>query len=396
MVENDPSELTTGPEDEEEDQTLIFGTASFLNDTSSDMIAPIWPTFLYSYLGLGYLLVGFIDGLALTLTSLSKLGAGYASDKTGKRKRFITTGYFLSMVSRIGFALSTGFVTIAIAKSMDRLGKIRQPPRDAMVAGAIKEEKRGRAFGLLRAMDSAGAVVGSIITFFLFVYLGYIGIILLATVPAALSVIVIAVFIKEGRGKNVFKGVSISSLDLNLKFFFIASTLFALATFSYSFLILFSSTYYSEFMLPLLYIVFTITDAASAYPFGRASDKVGRKPILVLGFLFLAITAGWAHIATDWFTVIPMFVFFGLSAGALSPVQTTLVADLVEEERRASIIGAFQMVLGITALPAGIIIGWLWESAGSLVAFNFSLILALIALILMMLIKIPKPGEAAN
>ncbi|MCK5151841.1 MAG: MFS transporter, partial [Candidatus Thorarchaeota archaeon] len=101
-------------------------------------------------------------------------------------------------------------------------------------------------------------------------------------------------------------------------------------------------------------------------------------------------------IATDWLTVIPMFIFFGLSAGALSPVQTTLVADLVEEERRASIIGAFQMILGITALPAGIIIGWLWESAGSLVAFNFSLILALIALILMMLIKIPKPGEAAN
>ena len=94
-MENDPSDVSTGPEDEEKDQTLIFGTASFLNDTSSDMIAPIWPTFLYSYLGLGYLLVGFIDGLALTLTSLSKLGAGYASDKTGKRKRLITTGYFL-------------------------------------------------------------------------------------------------------------------------------------------------------------------------------------------------------------------------------------------------------------------------------------------------------------
>ncbi|MHA1908462.1 MAG: MFS transporter, partial [Candidatus Thorarchaeota archaeon] len=120
-MENEPSDFAIGPNDvEEEDQTIIFGTASFLNDASSDMIAPIWPTFLYSYLGLSYFLVGIIDGLALMLTSLSKLGAGYASDKTGKRKGFITTGYFLSMVSRIGFALSTGFVTIAIAKSLDR------------------------------------------------------------------------------------------------------------------------------------------------------------------------------------------------------------------------------------------------------------------------------------
>jgi len=218
----------------------------------------------------------------------------------------------------------------------------------------------------------------------------------LATVPAALSVVVIAVIIKEKRGKDVFKGISFSGLNKNLKLFFIASTLFALATFSYSFLILFSNDYYTVYQLPLLYILFTLTDAASAYPFGRASDRVGRKPILILGFLFLALTAAWAHVATDWLTVIPLFILFGLSAGALTPVQTTLVVDLVDEERRASLIGAFQMVVGVTALPAGIIIGYLWETFGALAAFNFSLMLALIAVIFMMLIKIPKPGEGSN
>ncbi|MDF1540814.1 MAG: MFS transporter [Candidatus Thorarchaeota archaeon] len=393
-MEDDNSKPVPILDQDEKDPTLIFGTASFLNDISSDMIAPIWPNFLYSYLGLSFLLVGFIDGLALTLTSLSKLGAGYASDRTGRRKPFITGGYFLSMISRIGFALSTGFITITISKAMDRLGKMRGPPRDAVVASHTSEKTRGRAFGVLRAMDSAGALVGAIITFFLFAYLGYIGIILLATVPAALSVIVIIVLIKEKRGKDVFKGVSFSGLNKNLKLFFVASTFFAIATFSYSFLILFSNDYYTPYQIPLLYILFTLTDAVSAYPFGRASDKVGRKPILILGFLFLAMTAAWAHIATDWLTVLPLFILFGLSAGALTPVQTTLVADLVEEERRASLIGAFQMIVGVVALPAGIIIGYLWETFGALVAFDFSLILAFIAALFMLLIRIPKPSDS--
>ncbi len=378
---------------EDKDQTLVFGTASFLNDMSSDMIAPIWPLFLNSYLGLDFLLVGVIDGLALMITSLSKLGAGYASDRTGKRKSFIEAGYFLSMISRIGFAISTGFIAIAIAKSMDRLGKIRGPPRDAMVASEVKVKKRGRAFGVLRAMDSAGAFVGAVITFFLFSYLGYLGIILLATFPAACSVIVISVLIKEKRGKDVFKGISFRNLDRNLKLFFLASTLFALATFSYSFLILFAEDYYSVYMIPLLYILFTLTDAASAYPFGRASDRYGRKPILVIGFLFLALTSAWAHFATDWLTIIPLFLLFGLSAGALTPVQTTLVADLVEPERRASIIGAFQMVIGIAALPAGIVIGYLWENFGPLVAFDFSMVMAFAAILIMLLIRVRNLEE---
>ena len=119
---------------DERDPTLVFGTASFLNDTSSDMIASIWPTFLRLHLGLSFFQIGIVDGLALTLTSLSILGAGYTSDRTGKRKSFITIGYFMSMISKIGFLISTGFYHIIFWKSTDRLGKMRGPPRDAIVA----------------------------------------------------------------------------------------------------------------------------------------------------------------------------------------------------------------------------------------------------------------------
>lgn len=388
----------------------VFGVASFLNDAGSDMIAPIWPTFLSNQLGFTAGQVQIIDSLALTITSVSKLAAGYASDRTGKRKAFITLGYSLSMISRIGFVLAAVLASklqLVFWKSMDRLGKIRGPPRDAIVAGHVAESKRGRAFGVLRALDTAGALFGSIITFlltlFLFDFLGYLGIILLAAIPTIGSIIVVSVLIKEKRGKDIFKGVSFHGLNRNLKVFLMASLLFAFATFSYSLLLLYAENY--GFTEPsqqtLLYILFTAVYAGSAYPFGRLSDRLGRKPILFGAFLLLLITAAWGYLVfmsaeSFGLLILPLFLTFGLMNGALDPVQTTLVADLVEEERRASIIGAFQMAVGIVALPAGIIIGYLWDITPQF-AFLYSILVTLIAIIMLTLIRTEKddggPGE---
>jgi MFS family permease len=382
-------------DEQERNPAHVFGVASFLNDTGSDMIAPIWPTFLTTQLGLSGGQVQMVDGLALMITSLSKLGAGYASDRTGKRKSFITLGYAMSSIARIGFVVATlgyQFLQIILWKSMDRLGKIRGPPRDAIVAGHAKEKERGRAFGLLRALDTAGAVLGTIITFLLFRYIGYSGIILLAVIPSFGSVIVVSVLIKEKRGTDIFKGVSFRGLDWNLKVFLSASILFALATFSYSLLILLSIDFgYSVEQQTLLYLLFTAVYATSAYPFGRLSDSVGRKPIMIVAFLFLIVTALWANMFVfNMLTIIPLFIFFGLMNGALDPVQTSFVSDLVEEERRASIIGAFQMSVGIAAFPAGLIIGYLWDTISSYAAFNYTIILSFLALLLLMVIRTRK------
>jgi MFS family permease len=389
---------TMHEEETERNPTFVFGLASLLNDTGSDMIAPIWPTFLTTQLSLSVGQVQIVDGLALMVTSLARLGSGYVSDKTGKRKRFITLGYTLSAFARIGFILATlGFQLLQILfwKSMDRLGKMRGPPRDAIVAAYASEKRRGRAFGVLRALDTGGAAIGTIITFLLFAYIGYTGIILLAVIPSIGSVIVVTILIKEKRGKDIFKGVSFRGLDRNLKIFLASSILFALATFSYSLLILYSASFgYTVSQQTLLYLLFVLVYAATAYPFGRISDRVGRKPVMIAAFLFLILTSAWAYIFTlDMLTVIPLFIFFGLMNGALDPVQTSFVADLVEEERRASIIGAFQMAVGVSALPAGLIIGYLWDSFSPLTAFLYSIIITFFALILLLTIRTKKSKE---
>ena len=402
MAETTGTSDDSSSREEDRDLTLVFGTASFLNDTGSDMISPIWPTFLTDVLHLQFYQVGIVDGLALAITSLSKLAAGYASDRTGKRKAFITAGYVMSMVSRIGYIIAYSFVGILFWKSMDRLGKMRGPPRDAILAEHAGQEKRGKSFGILRAMDTAGALLGATITFFLFSWfmlilpeqnLAYIAIILLAAIPTLGSVIVISVLVKEKRGGDAFKGVSLKGLDRNLKLFLFASVLFALGTISYSYLMLFSRDFgYTTTQLPLLYMLFTFVYAGSTFPFGYASDKVGRKLILAIAFILLILTAAWAFLVEDMVTVIPLFVLFGLTNGALSPVQTSLVADLVEEERRASILGAFQMTIGLAALPAGLVVGLLWDFLGPLVAFQYSMLLGLAAIVVLMLVK-TRPQE---
>lgn len=161
----------------------IFSTASFLNDFGSDMIYPIWPFCVTTFLKANLAVLGFVDGLGDAIVSISQAGSGYLSDRIGKRKVFVWTGYLFGAASRIGYALSTAWQHLIPFRILDRSGKIRGAPRDAIVADVSTDENRGRNFGLLRAMDNLGAVCGIITCFLLFGLLGYTSLFLLASIP---------------------------------------------------------------------------------------------------------------------------------------------------------------------------------------------------------------------
>jgi len=374
----------------------IFSAASFLNDLGSDMIFPIWPLFVTSLPGVNMAFLGLIDGLGEAVVSLSQAGSGYLSDRVGKRKIFIWIGYLLGSLSRVGYGLSMAWHRLIPLKILDRSGKIRDAPRDAIVADASTEQNRGRNFGLLRAMDHLGAACGVITCIILFYFLGwgYSSIFLLASVPSLISAILVLLLIRERKTMGIYKGLYLRDLSGNLKLFLFLSAVFALGSFSYSFLLVYAKEFvgtasdeFVKFVVPLLYLVFTAVASVMSLPFGKLADKVGRRAILVLSYsLFGLMCLGFVYVGS-FEGVVLLFVLYGLHRAAAEPVQRAFVSELSPPKYRASILGAFRLIVGLCALPASLIAGILWETLEKLAPFAFSLSLTILATILMAFVK---------
>ncbi len=378
---------------EEESKNLTIGTfsaASFLNDFGSDMIFPIWPLFVTSVLGADMAILGLIDGLGDALVSLSQASSSYLSDRVGKRKVFIWTGYLCGSLSRIGYGLSKVWQQLIPFKILDRSGKVRGAPRDAIVADISTEQNRGRNFGLLRAMDNLGAVCGIITCILLFNYLGweYNSIFLLASIPSLISALLVLLLIKERKTKGIFKGLSLKDLGGNLKLFLFLSAVFALGAFSYSFLLVYAKeSGFEAGFVPVLYLLFTPVASLMSLPFGKLADKVGRKAVLVLSYSFFGLMClGFVYVGSSE-GVMMLFVLYGLHRAAAEPAQRAFVSELSPPRYRASILGAFQLIVGLCALPASPIAGVLWETFEKFAPFAFSLSLTVLAIILMGFVK---------
>ncbi len=367
----------------------IFGWASFLNDLGSDMVYPIWPLFVTSFLGADMAVLGFLDGMGNAIVSLSQAASGYLSDRYGRKKAFIWSGYLLGSVSRVGYALSTTWHWLIPFKALDRTGKIRDAPRDAIVANLSARGNRGANFGYLRAMDNAGAVTGIVVSiiFFSWLGMGFRIVFLLAALPTLASAALVFFFIRERRSGKIRHGLRIGQLGKNYRKFLLLSTVFALGSFSYSFFIVYAKEAGMPMLsVPVFYLLFTVVASASSMPFGRLADQYGRKSVLAVSFLLFALACASTFVGSQ-AVLLLVFLFYGLHLGALAPVQKAFVAELSPKKYRASGLGAFQMVMGLAAFPASMVAGLLWVSYGHGAAFALSAVLAVLAAAMLIFVK---------
>jgi MFS family permease len=373
-----------------------FAVASFLNDFGSDIIYPIWPLFVTSVLGANMAVLGFIDGLGEAIVSISQAVSGYISDRIRRRKVFVWLGYLMGSGSRIGYAFATLWQHLIPFRILDRAGKIRSAPRDAIIADISEQSNRGRHFGLLRMMDNLGAVFGITVCILFFKLLGYQKLFLLAAIPSLLGALLIISRIKEQLDveRKIYKGLSFKDIDRNFTLFLILSGIFALGSFSYSFLLIYAKEFHVHVgFVPVLYLVFSAVASLCSWPFGRLADRIGRKPVLGLSFLLWALVCLSILLARNYVTFVVTFILYGMHKGALEPVQKTLVSELAPEGYRASSLGGFQMVVGLCAFPASLLAGIFWDQINLQAPFCFSLCLTITATALLFFVKEHKGEE---
>jgi len=393
--ENRPAEPPTAPETKKTVRT--FAAASFLNDMGSDIIYPVWPLFVTQVLKANMSALGLLDGLGEAVVSLSQAAAGYYSDRVRKRKVFVWIGYLCGAASRLGYAASSVWQHLIPFRILDRAGKIRSAPRDAIIADISTDGNRGRHFGLLRAMDNFGAVAGILLSIALFNLLGYRLLFALAAIPSVIGAALILRNIREPKETRAraFKGFSFRDIDRNLALYVVLNGVFALGAFSYSFLLINAKAAgFKAGFIPVLYLVFSASAALLSYPFGKLSDRIGRKPVMYMAFGAWAAVCGGVILTDRLPAVASLFVLFGVHKAALEPVQKTIAAELAPQPYRASVLGGFQMVVGLVALPASLIAGLLWDKAGRQAPFILSLGLTAAAAALLLFVKETKRARS--
>lgn len=369
-----------------------FALASFLNDLGSDIIYPVWPVFVTTVLKANMAALGFLDGLGDALVSLSQAASGYLSDRIKRRKVFIWSGYLFGALSRLGYSFSTVWPHLIPFRILDRTGKIRSAPRDALVADVSTEDNRGKNFGFLRAMDNLGAIFGILICIFFFNLLGYRLLFALAALPSLVSAFLIFFLIKERKTKEIkiYQGISFKDLDRNFRRFLLLSSFYAIGAFSYSFLLIYAKEFgFKVTFVPVLYLIFTAAASLFSFPFGKLSDKIGRKSVLMLSYTFWAAVCLILILRPDRLMIILVFILYGAHKGALEPVQRSFVCELAPQKFRASCLGGFQMITGLCALPASFMAGILWTTLGMFAPFYFSLALTVLAGVMLTFVKTP-------
>lgn len=389
------------------------GFTSLFMDISSEMVVNVLPLFLANVLGVQTAVIGLIDGIAEATASILKLFSGWLSDKLGARKWLAVLGYGLSALTKPFFYVANTWGVVAGVRWADRVGKgIRTAPRDALVADSVSKESRGLAFGVHRAMDTAGALIGILIAA-LIVWLSqksaismtrptFQTIVLISLVPAFLAVLSLAVGAKEVlvKGQRTIPKFSLKNMGKPFSIFLVIVSIFTMGNSSDSFLILRAQSLgVTVTGILLMLAMFNLTYTLISTPAGSLSDRVGRKRLIIIGWLvYVIIYFGFALAKFSW-QIWVLYAVYGLYYGLSLGTVNAMVADLVPEELRGTAYGTYNAVIGLLAFPASFIAGILWQGLGSWAGFGpsapflFGGSLALIATLLM-IFWMPSAGSS--
>lgn len=387
---------------------MALAAVSFLTDASSEIIAPLLPLFLVGTLGATVSMVGVIEGSAEAVASLLKLASGWWSDRVSRRKPLIVAGYSIASLVRPLVAIAQSATQVLAIRLVDRVGKgIRGAPRDALLAASTPLEFRGRAFGFHRAADHAGAVVGPLIAVACLQWLGMPvrHVFWVAAIPGALAVMVAIAFVREQRVPPVGAPVvatpqthtqaaagPVAALPRSFWLTMLPILVFTLGNSTDAFLLLRASQLgVPTALIPLVWVLLHLVKSASSTPAGALSDRVGRRPLIVAGWmLYAAVYAGFS-LATDAWHAWALFGVYGAVFGLTEGTEKALVADLVPAMRRGTAFGWYQATVGVAALPASIVFGVVWDRFGSPVAFGMGAGLALVAALIMSRVALTPP-----
>lgn len=377
---------------------FITGLVSLFTDLSSEMIVPILPLFLSSVLHVQISTIGLIEGIAEATASILKLFSGWLADRMGRSKPLMIVGYGFSNLVKPLFALSSSWGQVLTVRFADRLGKgVRGAPRDALLANITTKENRGKAFGFRRAMDSLGAALGPLVAFYILtLYQGnYRAVFWAAAIPGIIATMILIFFLKEDKKvaapnkKRTLPQIRFKHLGRPFFWYTLVSTLFTLSNFSDAFLILRAQSIgMATAFIPLAYLTYNLVSTLFSVPAGILSDRIGRRPVIVTGYLIFALIYLGFGFVNQVSLIWVLFILYGLYYAATEGIQRAYVADLVPDGQKGTAMGTFNAITGFAALPASLLAGFLWQSFGPLTAFGVSSFLAILSALFMLVFRI--------
>ena len=377
---------------------LGIGIASFFSDLGHETATAILPMFLAS-IGAAPFALGVIEGVSDAIASFSKLGAGWYSDRLRSRKPLAVSGYFLTGAGMASFAFATAWFHALAGRTIGWFGRgIRGPVRDSIMADAIPPGASGRAFGFDRALDTLGAVLGPLAALWLVAFTSYRTIFLLTIIPGMLAALSFAFIVKEKRRDDIQAksfSISLNQMPHEFRRFLVAVGIFGMGDFAHTLLILRSMQILSRADYPnpaqlavTLYIIHNIVYAVASYPVGALGDKIGKRPLLALGYGLSALMCiGFVlEVSSFWFLAV-LFTIGGIFIAIEDALERALAADMLPRENRGMGFGVLATVNGVGDFISSMLVGFLWTEFSPTSGFLYAGALSLAGMILMLRLK---------